>query len=88
MVHADLILAVASGTNQTFTRIWINRTYIIADDARPGSAIGNQGFSLSGLWYFHADDYAEVGVLKNNANNQAFLRHFQIVGITPEAVIP
>jgi len=88
LVTADIILVVASGTNFTFTRIWVNRTTIIADDARPGSATANQCFNLQGIWYFHAGDYAEASILKNNASNQAFLRHFQIVGITPEALIP
>jgi len=88
LIGAEIVWNPSSGTNMMFHRIWANRTYIIAGQSRPGVAVNDQSETLVGMWYFHANEYAEVSVLKNNASNQVWLRNFWAVGITPESIIP
>jgi len=88
LIGAEFVWNPSAGTSMMFHRIWANRTYILAGQSRPGIAINDQSETLVGVWYFHANEYAECSVLKNNAGNQVWLRNFWAVGITPESLIP
>jgi len=85
---ADVYWPLASGANLEHYRLWVNRTYLIGGQTEPGNATANHEKNLLGLWYFHANDYLEASVLKNNSGNRAQLRNIWMVGITPESIIP
>jgi len=76
------------GTTAHQQRLRVNGTTVVAEIDTPGTTTLPYRQNLQAIWYFHANDYVEVCVQKNNLNNQVRLDLFQLVGITPEALIP
>jgi len=76
------------GTTAHQQRLRVNNATTICEIDTPGTTILPYRQNLQAIWYFHANDYVETYVQKNNINNQVRLDLFQVVGITPEALIP
>jgi len=92
---AGLYLIVANtnwttlvGTTAHQNRIRLNGTQSLMEVDTPGTTTLPNRFSLTTIYYFHANDYIELVVQKNNINNQVRADFLAVVAITPEALIP
>lgn len=52
-----------------------------------GVAGGGGAVQMPMIWYFEQGDYVEVRAYYNPTSRNTYLRHFQIVGITPETIV-
>jgi len=77
-----------SGTTGHRQQLRVNNAMTIVEIDTPGTQTLPYRQNLFMAWYFHADDYLELYVQKNNANNQARIDMLALVAITPEALIP
>jgi len=77
-----------SGTTAHKQSLRVNGVTTIAEIDTPGTTTLPYRQNLFMPWYFHADDYLELVVQKNNTGNQVRADMLAIVAITPEALIP
>lgn len=67
--------------------LWVNGSTLIA-----GQRVSKNGVETmaqaTGLYYFHANDYVELGVFNSANTTQYQSPSFWVVAITPEALLP
>jgi len=88
LIMADLWMPVESGTNALLGRLLHQGGHFIASGQWTQVANLPVVFSMSAVWYFHANETMQVTLQKNNANNQAAVSHLTVLGITPESILP
>jgi len=88
LIMADLWMAVASGTNPVLGRILHENGHFIASGQWTQVGLLPSLFSMSAIWYFHANETLGVTLQKNNSGNQVAVQHLTVLGITPEIIIP
>jgi len=86
LLNAIVRFSAVSGS-QRFIRFVVNGTSLrmIARGAQSSAVL--MDMPIAQLWYLNATDYVEVQVNANSNGVTAQLVAFQIVGITPEAIV-
>jgi len=88
LLMADLWMPVANGSNPVLGRILHQNGHFIATGQWTLVSTLPIVYTMSGIWYFHADETIQVTLQKNNTGNQAAVSHMTVLGITPEIIIP
>jgi len=85
-IHWGVEYEAKAGEWAYFTQLVLNG---VDQAAEVGRGVAGGGGYSSGqlLWYFEQGDYMELKSYYNPTSRNTYLRHFQIVGITPETIV-
>lgn len=81
---------VNSPTNTTARRkvsIIVNGTTRIAQQSAGAGTSTSQQLTLTGIWYMHANDYAQVFAQPSSSGQTFTMEHFWVVALTPEPLM-